>query len=56
MEREIPYHIEMSIVDYLEQHEEDIANGVNDFGKLKDSFEYFMLRKPLIEAEKKRLA
>ena len=32
------------MVDYMLSHEDDIAHGVNDFGDLKDAFEFFVGR------------
>jgi len=34
------------LVSYLESHEDDIANEINDFGRLRDVFSHIMGRNP----------
>jgi hypothetical protein len=42
--REVPYDYEDDLIFYLENHESDIANEINDFGDLSDVFRHLIGR------------
>lgn len=51
----IPEKLQIQLREYLLKYESDIAWGINDFGDLKDLFEYIIGRTPKTEERRKYL-